>query len=60
MQDQELIEQASVLQPDLVALIRAIFREELKALADVIRRTNIEQNSFLEKQYLPEYKKHSA
>ena len=57
MTDQEELEILKQQKPDLVAAIRALIVEELKGFADVIRRTNIEQNRFIEKVLLPEYKK---
>ena len=52
MTDAELIDQFEVLQPDTLALVRAVVKEELKKWADARRDGLMREARYLEKNIL--------
>lgn len=52
MTDSELIDQVAVLQPDMIALVRAVVRDEIRKWADARRDGLMREARFIEKNIL--------
>lgn len=55
MTDSELIDQFEILQPDVLALVRAVIREELRKWADARRDGMLREVRFIEKNILANF-----